>query len=252
MSDQAKRLRQQFIEVNKEKKGKTIAIVSGKGGVGKSNFAVNFSLELLEKKKRVLLFDLDVGMGNIDILLGVHADQSVIDMIEKKLPFNEIIEKGPRGLSYISGGTALTNFFTMDQQNREYFYEQYQQLINAYDYILFDMGVGATSDSMFFVLVSDECILITTSEPTTITDEYGMIKYIIKNQQNMAIYVVMNRARSEKIGERSLNKFQQVVTNFLNINIIKLGILPEDKMVSNAVVKQTPYILLKEKYPISK
>ncbi len=252
MSDQAKNLREQFKGPIKGKKGKTIAIVSGKGGVGKSNFAVNFSLELLQKQKSVLLFDLDVGMGNIDILLGLHAEQTVIDMIEKELPIRDIIEDGPRGLAYISGGTALTDFFTMDQHKRKYFYEQYQQLINVYDYIIFDMGAGATSDSMFFVLASDECIVITTPEPTAITDAYGMIKHIINNRQNMPIYVVMNRCRSKKIGERSLDKFQQVITSFLQIETRRLGILPEDKMVSTAVTRQTPYILLNEKLPVSK
>ena len=252
MSDQAKRLRQQFIEVNKEKKGKTVAIVSGKGGVGKSNFAVNFSLELLQKQKRVLLFDLDVGMGNIDILLGLHAEHTVIDMIENKLPVLDIIEEGPRGLAYVSGGTALTDFFTMDQQKRKYFYDQYQQLLNQYDYIIFDMGAGVTSDSMFFVLASDECIVITTPEPTSITDAYGMIKHIVNKRQNMPIYLVMNRCSSKKIGEHSLQKFQHVITSFLQVEPKSLGILPEDKMVSTAVTRQTPYIILNEKASISR
>lgn len=252
MSDQANSLRQQLKKSIKRKKGKTISIVSGKGGVGKSNFAVNFSLELLQEQKSVLLFDLDVGMGNIDILLGLSAEYTVIDMIEKELPIRNIIENGPRGLAYISGGTALTDFFTMDQQKRKYFYEQYQQLIDKYDYIIFDMGAGVTSDSLFFVLASDECIVITTPEPTSITDAYGMIKHIINNQQNMPIYVVMNRSRSHKIGERSLNRFKQVISSFLQIDIMKLGILPEDKMVSTAVTRQTPYILLNEKSPVSR
>lgn len=252
MSDQAEKLRERLKKPHYEKKGKTIAIVSGKGGVGKSNFAVNFSLELLHQQKSVLLFDLDVGMGNIDILLGLHAEQTVVDMIEKKLPINDIIEDGPCGLAYISGGTSLADFFTMDQQKRKHFYEQYQLLINVYDYIIFDMGAGVTSDSMFFVLASDECIVITTPEPTSITDAYGMIKHIINNQQNMPIYVVMNRCSTQKIGERSLINFQQVIINFLQIEINKLGILPEDKMVSTAVIRQTPYMLLNEKSPVSK
>src|SRR5699024_5462915 len=237
MSDQASKLRRQFMELDKGKTGKTIAIVSGKGGVGKSNFAVNFSLELLQKNKSVLLFDLDVGMGNIDILLGLHAKQTVIDMVENKLPVTDIIEEGPRGLAYISGGTALTDFFTMDQQNRKYFYEQYQQLTIKYDYIIFDMGAGVTSDSMFFVLAADECIVITTPEPTSITDAYGMIKHIVNKRQHMPIYIVMNRCRSKKNGEYSLHRFQQVITSFLHVDTKRLGILPEDKMVSIAVTR---------------
>jgi flagellar biosynthesis protein FlhG len=252
MNDQAENLRQQLNNSMKKKEAKTISIVSGKGGVGKSNFAINFSIELLKREKKVLLFDLDVGMGNIDILLGLHAELTIIDMIEKRLPINDIIEKGPNHLSYISGGTGLTDFFTMDQHERNYFYDQYQQLVTDYDYIIFDMGAGATSDSIFFVLASDESIVITTPEPTSITDAYGMIKHIVNNQRNMPIYVVMNRCPSKRIGKRSLERFGLVVSKFLHVDIKELGQLPDDKMVTTAVMKQTPYILLNEKQPISK
>lgn len=249
MNDQAEKLRQQL---NRPKGGKTIAVVSGKGGVGKSNFAVNFSLELIHHQKRVLLFDLDVGMGNIDILLGLHANLTVVDMLEKNISIHSIIEKGPLGLSYISGGSALTDFFTMDQQKKDYFYEQYEQLMNHYDYIIFDMGAGVTSESLFFTLAADECIVMTTPEPTSITDAYGMIKFIIHNERKMPIYVVMNRCQSQKHGKNALDKFHQVVAQFLQINIKRLGMLPEDKMVSTAVMKQTPYILFNERLPVSK
>lgn len=249
MIDQAEKLRRQL---NRQKKGKTISIVSGKGGVGKSNFAINFSIELLNQDQRVLLFDLDIGMGNIDTLLGLHTERTIVDMIEKELPIHDIIETGPQGLAYISGGSSLQSFFKMNQRNRDYFYEQYQQLLNTYDYIIFDMGAGATSESIFFVLASDECIVITTPEPTSITDAYGMIKYIVNNQRNMPIYVVMNRCHLRKSGESSLDKFQQVVLHFLQIKVKKLGILMEDKNVSTAVMKQTPFILMNEKSSISR
>lgn len=252
MNDQAKKLRQQFIKFRHDNNSKTIAIVSGKGGVGKSNFAVNFSIELHMQQKSVLLFDLDVGMGNIDILLGLHARYTVVDMIENELSIEEIIEEGPCGLAYISGGTALPSIFTMDQQNRKYFYEQYQLLLDRYDYIIFDMGAGVTSESMFFVLAADECIVMTTPEPTSITDAYGMIKHIVNNRQQMPIYIVMNRCHSKKNGEHSLTKFQHVITSFLHVDTKRLGILPEDKIVSIAVTRQIPYVLLKEKASISK
>ena len=253
MIDQAEGLRRQLDNSKKDiRKAKTISIISGKGGVGKSNFALNFSIELLKRKQKVLLFDLDVGMGNIDILLGLDAGQNIIDMIDSKLSIYDVIEKGPHDLSYISGGTGLTEFFMMDRQKRAYFYEQYYKLINEYDYIIFDMGAGATSESMFFVLASDECIVITTPEPTSITDAYGMIKHIVNNQGNMPIYIVMNRCLSQRHGTQSLERFQHVISQFLQIEIIKMGIVPEDKTVSTAVIRQIPYVLLNDKSAVSK
>lgn len=252
MNDQAANLRKRLDRSHQRNTAKTISIVSGKGGVGKSNFAVNFSLELLGKNKKVLLFDLDVGMGNIDILLGLHANLTIVDMIEQELSIHNIIESGPNGLAYISGGSGLTTFFTMDESKREYFLEQYQQLTSTYDYIIFDMGAGATSESIFFVLASDECIVITTPEPTSITDAYGMIKHIVNHQQHMPIYFIMNRCPSQRVGKQSLERFQRVVAEFLQVEINPLGMLPEDRIVSTAVMRQTPYVLLNEKFAISK
>src|SRR5699024_5160337 len=151
--DQASNLRRKVLNsgtyTNKASNAKTISIVSGKGGVGKSNIAINFSLELLARNKKVIIFDLDVGMGNIDILLGLQAEQTIVDMIEEQLPIDEIIEEGPNKLAYIAGGSGLTNFFTMDEKKMAYFFEQYERLVATYDYIIFDLGAGATNESIF-------------------------------------------------------------------------------------------------------
>ncbi|MFC4557135.1 MinD/ParA family protein [Virgibacillus kekensis] len=250
--DQASSLRRR-LEISKSpRQAKTIAIVSGKGGVGKSNVALNFSLELLKQEKKVLLFDLDVGMGNIDILLGLQAKKSIVDMFQEHLPVHDIIETGPRGLAYVSAGSALSDFFALNYENREYFLSEYEKLIEIYDYIIFDMGAGATSDSLSIIIAADECIVVTTPEPTAITDAYGMIKYILSNRSTMPISVIMNRSASTKSGRKALDRFHQVVFKFLDSEINKLGILPDDKTVSTAVIRQIPYVLLNEKAPVSK
>src|SRR5690625_8001513 len=115
----------------------------------------------------------------------------------------------------------------MDQQKIKYFYYQYQQLLNQYDYIIFDMGAGVTSDSLFFVLASDECIVITTPEPTSITDGYSMIKHIVNKDPDLPLFVVINRCTSEKEGKYVIDKFHHLVFRFLSIEIIKLGLLPD-------------------------
>ncbi|MGP4107002.1 MinD/ParA family protein [Virgibacillus sp. L01] len=250
--DQAASLRRQ-LEISKDpRQARTIAIVSGKGGVGKSNVALNFSLELLNQDKKVLLLDLDVGMGNIDILLGLHSEKTIVDMFTDHLPVHDIIETGPRGLAYIAAGSGLSGLFMMDEEKRDYFYKQYNELVKLYDYIIFDMGAGATNDSLSLILASDECIVITTPEPTSITDAYGMIKHILNRQGNMPISVIMNRSASAKSGNKALDRFQRVVAQFLNVEVKKIGILPNDKIVSTAVIRQIPYVLLDDKAAVSK
>lgn len=248
--DQAVNLRRQM-NPDSTHEARTISIVSGKGGVGKSNFAINFSLALLKQHKKVLLIDLDIGMGNIDILLGLQAKHTVIDMLNDHLSIHDIIEKGPLGLSYIAGGSSLAEFFQLNNEKMDYFLTQYKELDRLYDYILFDMGAGATEDSLFFILSSDECIVITTHEPTAIMDAYSMIKHIINNQRNLPIYAIINRCSSVKNGKQTLARFQHVVSQFLNINIQTLGLIPEDKFVFKAVMRQTPYLLFNPKAPAS-
>lgn len=252
MNDQALELRRRFSGSNDPHEAKTISIVSGKGGVGKSNFALNFSLTLIKNNKKVLLIDLDVGMGNINILLGLHAEKTIIDMLHYSLPIHSIIEEGPIGLNFISGGSGVSDLFIMNNEKKNFFLKEYKKLVNDYDYIIFDIGAGATRDSIFFVLASEECIVITTPEPTSITDSYGMIKHIINYESKMSIYVVMNRCDTEKFGKQSLSKFKQIVNRFLKIEIKTLGIIPDDKFVTKAVMSQKPYVLLNSKAPVSK
>ncbi|RLL45334.1 MinD/ParA family protein [Oceanobacillus piezotolerans] len=252
LNDQAASLRRAMNGNTSSNEAKTLCVISGKGGVGKSNFAINFSLELINNGKKVLLFDLDVGMGNIDILLGVHAKKTIYDMFQEKLPIHDIIEVGPKNFAYIAGGSGLQGFFSMDEENKNFFIEQYTKLVNQYDFIIFDMGAGVQNDSMFFILAADECIVVTTPEPTSITDAYSMIKHVIVNGGKMPIHVIMNRSHSKKSGEQALERFKQVIYRFLEIEIKKLGILPEDKVVSQSVIKQTPYLLYNERASVSK
>ncbi|AIF43742.1 MinD/ParA family protein [Virgibacillus sp. SK37] len=252
MNDQATELRRRLNKSRNGREAKTISVISGKGGVGKSNVALNFSLELLIQKKSVLIIDLDIGMGNINILLGLDPSKSIIDMFKEQLSIFDIIEQGPCNLSYIAAGSGLLDFFTMTEKNREYFYKQYTQVASEYDYIIFDMGAGVTSDSIFFMLASDECILVTTPEPTSITDGYSIIKHIVAYKSYLPISLIMNRTQSERDGENAAAKFSKVITQFLNKQVRVLGILPEDKHVSNAVRRQTPYLLLYEKAPVTK
>src|SRR5690625_3460111 len=240
MNDQAKHLRHMLENNSINRSGHTIAIVSGKGGVGKSNIAVNFSLELIARNHSVLLVDLDVGMCNIDILLGLTANKTIADLINQRLLIEDIIEIGPNNIAYIAGGSGINQIFSLTKDDANYFLKEYEKIQHLYDYIIFDIGAGVSSDSMFFILASDECFVVTTPEPTSITDAYGIIKHIVKLNNETPIYLIMNRISSLKQGKQSMMRFQKVVKQFLNVQVHALGFLLYDQMVTRAVINQVP------------
>src|SRR5699024_1325833 len=129
--------------------------------------------------KKVLLFDLDIGMGNVDILLGKDAEHSIVDLFDDFMPIHDIIETGPKGLSYIAGRSSLNNLIAIDQYKLDYVFKQYELVVQDYDYIFFDMGARVTETSLSLVLASAECLLITPPEPTARTDAYSMVKQVI-------------------------------------------------------------------------
>ncbi|RAK23388.1 flagellar biosynthesis protein FlhG [Anoxybacillus vitaminiphilus] len=244
MRDQAESLRMLLNRVDKETETKVIAVISGKGGVGKSNFSLNFSLMLLRRGFNVLLFDMDIGMGNIDILLGQSSHVTIIDMFNKGLSIRELIKKGPENLSFIAGGTGLTKIFTMSQERVSYFIDQLQSVSREYDYMIFDMGAGVSEDHLHLLMAVHEVIVITTPEPTAITDAYATMKYIHMLEKNMPFYLIVNRAQTDKEGRETLIRLTKAMKQFLGKEITKLGMLPEDRAVSKAVARQTPFLLL--------
>jgi len=252
MHDQAENLRRQMNRKNSLKQAITLSVVSEKGGVGKSNVAINFCLQLIRHRKKVLLFDLDFGMGNIGNLLGMHPNKTMIDMYHSRLDIHEVIEQGPGGLNYIAGGSGLNNLFKADSSMIDYFFMQYEKLIHIYDFIVFDMSAGASEEGIRFVKAADECIVVMTPEPASIIGVYGLIKYIVSRRSDMPLYVVMNRSKTERTGHTALNRFKKVVTEFLHTDIDLLGTLPEDKSVPMAVINQIPFSLYDDTSPASK
>src|SRR5699024_1886129 len=249
MRDQASKLRN--IVSGNDRTAKTISIVSGKGGVGKSNTAVNFALELLKRDKKVLIFDLDIGMGHIDILIGNDSKYSIANLFADFLPIRDMIELGPHNLSYVAGGSSLNELIQLDDKKLQYFYDQFEEVANDYDYILFDLGAGASDATMSFILSSDESIVITTPEPTAITDAYSMIKHMVHYQASLPISLILNRSQTTREGKQAIDKFMQVVQCFLEKDIVTLGMLPEDRIVSRAIIKQTPFTILNERAAVS-
>lgn len=252
MNDQAEVLRKRVEGYLTETTAKTLAVISGKGGVGKSNFSLNFAISLAQKGKRILVFDMDIGMGNIDILLGKHSEYSIIDFFERGLSLSDIVTVGPEKISIITGGTGLTNLFTLDETKFSRFMEELNEFLKCYDYIIFDMGAGITEDSVKFLLCVDELIVIATPEPTAVMDAYSIMKYLTSINKELPYYLVCNRVYTVKEGKETVTRLQNALRKFLQKEVNVLGYLPDDRTVSNAVSKQVPFTLFDPGAEISK
>lgn len=252
MRDQAENLRLRLSRMNKETETKTIAVISGKGGVGKSNFSLNFSLSLSNRGFQVLLFDMDIGMGNIDILLGQSSHATIVDLFQRRISIQELIRKGPGNLSFISGGTGFAKLFTMDNEKVDYFLGQLQSVSTQYDYFIFDMGAGMSEDRLRLLMAVHEIFVITTPEPTAIMDAYAAMKYIHLQEKRVPFYVIVNRAQTDQEGRDTLQRLKNAMKQFLGKDVTKLGVLPEDRTVSKAVTSQTPFLLFDPATKISR
>ena len=250
MGDQAEYLRVKIKHQELNTQTRTIAVISGKGGVGKSNFSLNFAITLASKGHSVLLFDMDIGMGNIEILMGVSSPYSIADFFtDHPVSLREMITAIPGGIHYIAGGSGLSNFPKINKQSFFTFTEQFTKLLSEYEYVIFDMAAGLNETSLKFILSVDEIIVITTPEPTSITDAYSAVKYITLENKDIPFYFIVNRSHNEKEGISTFNRISKVIEQFLEKNVLLLGIIPDDPNIPKAVRKQTPFIQYNEKSP---
>ncbi|MCZ8492514.1 MinD/ParA family protein [Priestia megaterium] len=245
MNDQAAVLREKVLKKhqNSLRNCKTLAVLSGKGGVGKSNLSLNLSLALTKQKQRVLLFDMDIGMGNIDILIGQTASYTMVDLLEKKLSIQQIIKKGPRNLAYVAGGTGISSVFEWSPSDLAHLIQELNSLTNQYDYMIFDMGAGMSESVLKFLKAVDEMIVVTTPEPTSITDAYAAIKLAASYSVSAPVRLIINKTLSDKEGNETYERFNRAVQQFLNVSISLLGIVPDDQAVQKAVNRQIPFFL---------
>ena len=247
MLDQAESLRKLAgSDVNKShdrKTSKIITVTSGKGGVGKSNFVVNLAVTLQQKGKKVLIFDADLGMGNDDVLMGLYPKHNIFDIIFTDLTIKDIIIKGSAGVSLIPAGSGLNKVQELTENERNTFLSKLSEL-DEFDYILMDTGAGVSRDILSFISVSEELIIITTPEPTSLTDAYSLTKATNHFKLKDNAKVIVNKAFSKEEGIETFNKFNRAVTKFLEIKIDYLGCILDDRKLVQSVRAQQPFVVL--------
>ena len=200
-------------------------------------------MSLVQQNKKVLIFDVDLGFANVDVLLGRSNKESIATMIEKDLSIWDIVEEGPNGLLFISGGSGFNDLVQLDEVKLNKIFSELSLLQGFVDYIILDTGAGLSYENLRFILAADDVILVTTPEPTSITDAYSIVKMLHAKDQNIHLKLIINQCSNEKEGIQTAENFTTVTERFLKKQIGTLGFIPSDVNVSNAVKKQNPFLL---------
>lgn len=245
--DQAERLRR-MVKSNtvtaSPSTARVITVTSGKGGVGKTNTAVNLAVQFKKAGKRVILFDADFGMANIEVMFGAVPKYNLTDMVQKGMPLKNIVTEGPMGIGFISGGSGVADLVDMEKDQLQYLIQRMRELDEMADIIVIDTGAGIGSTVMEFLTASSEIMLLTTPEPTSITDSYSLLKTLNNTpgflEKGARIYFLANRVESKSEGRAMFQNLNVVVNKFLSIQMEYLGIVPQDDAILRAVMQQSP------------
>ena len=214
---------------------RVITVTSGKGGVGKSNVSINLAVQFRRMGKKVIIFDADFGMANIEVMFGAIPKHNLADLIYQGKNIREIITMGPMDIGFISGGSGIASLSNLGKDYIDYLVQNLGEL---------DTGAGISDAVLEFLVASPEVLLVTTPEPTSITDSYSLLKALNRHpsfdRENTTIKVVANKVGDFEEGKALFTKINAVVNRYLKIPLYLVGVIPEDHELVKAVMQQTP------------
>lgn len=246
--DQAEQLRNIIKAANQSRPlARVITVTSGKGGVGKSNTSINLAIQFRKMGQRVIILDADFGLANIEIMFGTVPKHNLCDLIYQGKKIQDIITWGPMGVGFISGGSGIAGMANLSRDYLSYIIQNLAELDAIADIIIIDTGAGISDAVLEFLVASGEILLVTTPEPTSITDSYSLLKELSWHSrfsaENTQIKMIANRVEKEEDGQVLFNKLNAVVARYLKIPFSYLGAVPYDNQLSKAVMQQQPVSL---------
>ncbi len=248
LRDIATRLKKNRKQSRKSNRTRRIAITSGKGGVGKSSFSLNLAIALTKLKKKVLLIDADINLGNLDILLGITPEYLLRDVIDGRISLKQLLIQESSGLTVMPASSGDLDVLRKSEEAKQKIERDLELLELEYDFILIDTGAGIGDEVIDFSLNSDEVIVVTTAEPTAFTDAYALIKVLTSKSKvppNLSLLVNMVSVQTE--AEQVYEKIEMVTNHFLQTEIKFLGFIIRDQTVSKAIIQQQPFLRYDEK-----
>lgn len=244
--DQAEQLRNIIKAQNAAPRplARVITVTSGKGGVGKSNTSINLAIQFKKMGYRVIILDADFGLANIEVMFGAVPKYNLADLIYQGKNIKEIITWGPMDVGFISGGSGIASMSNLSREHLTYIIQNLAELDAIADIIIVDTGAGISDAVLEFLVASGEILLVTTPEPTSITDSYSLLKALARHQRfspdNSQVKMVANKVQNAEEGTALYNKLNAVVQRYLKLPVSYLGAVPEDSLLSKAVMQQMP------------
>ncbi|MBI4601094.1 MAG: MinD/ParA family protein [Planctomycetes bacterium] len=239
--DQAQRLR--AMVSGSERRARFLAVASGKGGVGKTNLAVNLGLAIAAQGKRVIVVDADIGLANADVLLGVQPRWNLGHVLSGEVTALEALTPAPGGLFLLAGASGSRHLSDLEPAERDYLVRSLQELEAYAEVVFFDAAAGISRNVIGLALACDEVLVVTAPEPTAIADGYAVVKALSREKGAGRIRLVVNMAAGAAEAERVSGRIQAVARKFLGIEVGSLGFVPLDDHVRQAVRRKKPFLL---------
>ncbi len=224
---------------------RSIAIASGKGGVGKTSLVINLAFALAQSNQRVLIFDADLGLANVDVMLGISPRFDIRHVLTGELSLKDIIYTTDYKFDIIPAGSGVVELVNLNPNQKLLLKAQMEEAFKDYDFLLFDSSAGISENVLFFLLLAEERIIICTPEPTSIADAYALIKVTHKKHKIKDFYLIVNMINNLLEGKRIYQQILYVLERFLpEIKLSYLGGLPYDEGVKRSIQSQIPYLVL--------
>lgn len=231
-------------ELGRSRRANVIAITSGKGGVGKSNIAVNLAIQFAAAARDVVLLDADLGLANADVLCNIDLPFNLSHVIARQKELPDVLVKAPGGFRLIGGASGLARMADLTDFDRQRLVNSLGELEQQTDIILIDTGAGISPNVLAFTRAADDVLVVTTPEPTAITDAYAVIKVISRDAaQDRRVSLLVNQTRSIAEGKIVYERIAKVARQFLGVSVLDAGHLPADEAVPLAVRRRKPFVL---------
>ena len=218
---------------------------SGKGGVGKTNMSINIAIAYAQLGKKVLVMDADLGLANVNVAMGIIPKYNLYHLIRQKKKMKDIIIDTDFGIQIVAGASGFSKIANLSDSERDHFIKEISNM-DAVDVIIIDTSAGVSTNVLDFIAAADDAVIVTTPEPTAITDAYGIIKIIATeiDNMNLGIKLIVNRVKSVTEGKKVAERVINIASQFLNLKVDYLGYVYDDPQVSQAILKQKPFMIV--------
>ncbi|MEM9102077.1 MAG: MinD/ParA family protein [Pseudomonadota bacterium] len=230
---------------------KVIAVTGGKGGVGKSSITLNLAVAIADKNRKVLLLDADLGLANIDVMLGLKAPRNLTHVLEGQCRLEDILLEGPSGLKIVPASSGTQKMSQLSLAENAGIIQSFSELSDNVDYLFIDTAAGISDNVLSFLQASQDIVLVVCDEPTSIADSYALMKILSQKFNRKRFRVIANMAHSPADGKRVFSKITKVADKFLDVSLDFVGMIPFDDNIRKAIKKQKPLVHLTPRSPAS-